>query len=227
MSLPRVIVVTGTDTGVGKTVTTAALAAVLETRGRRVVVYKPCQTGASVGDSDVLEIERLSGVRHAEARVVLLEPMAPVAAAELDGVSLPSLAAHAERIADLSVDADHVLVEGSGGLLVELDGDGGTIADLAALTGPDTAVLVVARPALGTLNHTALTLEALERRGIAVLGTVIGSWPESPGPVESSNLRRFELSKHPLLATLPENSSRLPLALFRGEAVRWFDGLPI
>ncbi len=90
MNLPGIILVTGTDTGVGKTITTAALAAVLHGPGRRVAVYKPCQSGAAAGDSDTAEIIRLAGAVTAETGVVLQEPLAPVAAAAVDGTTLPT-----------------------------------------------------------------------------------------------------------------------------------------
>jgi dethiobiotin synthetase len=186
MNLPPVVLVTGTDTGVGKTITTAALAAVLNGTGRSVAVYKPCQSGAADGDSDAAEIVRLAGVT-AEAGVVLQEPLAPVAAAAIDGTPLPSLAAHALRIRELAGAHDHVLVEGAGGLLVELDSGGGTLADLGSLLA--AAFVVVARPGLGTLNHTALTLEALSARGLDVLGVVLGSWPPGPTPYTTATGR--------------------------------------
>ncbi|HAG58068.1 MAG TPA: dethiobiotin synthase, partial [Arthrobacter bacterium] len=73
MNLPGIILVTGTDTGVGKTITTAALAAVLRGTGRSVAVYKPCQSGAADGDSDAAEIVRLAGDVTAETGIVLQE----------------------------------------------------------------------------------------------------------------------------------------------------------
>src|SRR6185437_1494508 len=102
MKLPPIVLVTGTDTGVGKTVTTAALASALQADGRSVAVYKPCQSGAVTGDSDCAEITRLAGPLTAEAGVVLQEPLAPVAAAALDGVTLPQLAAYAARVRELA-----------------------------------------------------------------------------------------------------------------------------
>ncbi len=135
MKLPPVILVTGTDTGVGKTITSAAITAALHARGRTVAVYKPCQSGNALGDSDCAEVARLADPVTSEAGVVLEEPMAPVPAAALDEVTLPSLAAHANRIRELTARHDHVLVEGAGGLLVELDHDGGTLADLGTHLG--------------------------------------------------------------------------------------------
>ncbi|MFE4834667.1 dethiobiotin synthase [Arthrobacter sp. NPDC056691] len=222
MNLPPIVLVTGTDTGVGKTITTAALAALLHVTGRSVAVYKPCQSGAADGDSDAAEIVRLAGVT-AEAGVVLQEPMAPVAAAAHDGMPLPALASHADRIRELAASHDHVLVEGAGGLLVELDSDGGTLADLGSLLA--AAFVVVARPGLGTLNHTALTLEALSARGLDVLGTVLGSWPVSPGAVHHSNRQVLRKLRVPLLGALPEQASELSPADFRAGAAAWLNGV--
>jgi dethiobiotin synthetase len=222
MNLPPVVLVTGTDTGVGKTITTAALAAVLNGTGRSVAVYKPCQSGAADGDSDAAEIVRLAGVT-AEAGVVLQEPLAPVAAAAIDGTPLPSLAAHALRIRELAGAHDHVLVEGAGGLLVELDSGGGTLADLGSLLA--AAFVVVARPGLGTLNHTALTLEALSARGLDVLGVVLGSWPARPDAVHHSNRQVLGTLRVPLLGALPGQASQLSPADFRAGAPAWLNGL--
>lgn len=224
MNLPGIILVTGTDTGVGKTMTTAALAAVLHGTGRSVAVYKPCQSGAAAGDSDAAEIVRLAGAVTAETGVVLKEPLAPVAAAAVDGTPLPTLAAHAARVRELAVSHDHVLVEGAGGLLVELDSDGGTLADLGSLLA--AAFVLVARPALGTLNHTALTLEALETRDLQVLGVVLGSWPGNPEAVHRSNRQVLGTLRVPFLGALPEQASELSPADFRAGAAAWLNGLP-
>lgn len=225
MNLPEIILVTGTDTGVGKTITTAAFTAVLQGLGRRVAVYKPCQSGASAGDSDTAEIVRLGGAVTAETGVVLQEPLAPVAAAAVDGIPLPRMAVHAGRIRELAGSHDHVLVEGAGGLLVELDSDGGTLAGLGALLG--ATFVLVARPALGTLNHTALTLEALEARGLQVLGVVLGSWPGNPDVVHHSNRQVLGSLRVPFLGAIPELASELSPAVFRAEAAEWLNGLPV
>lgn len=224
MKLPKIVLVTGTDTGVGKTVTTAAFASALQAEGCSVAVYKPCQSGAASGDSDCAEIIRLAGHLTVEAGVVLQEPLAPVPAAALDGVKLPPLAAHARLVRELASTHDHVLVEGSGGLLVELDHDGGTLADLGRHLGRDATFVVVARPALGTLNHTALTLEALDRRELAVLGVVLGTWPDEPGVLEHGN-RATLGSLQPLLGVLPERAADLPSVTFRAASTHWLSGV--
>jgi dethiobiotin synthase len=217
VSAAPVLVVTGTDTDVGKTVATAALAVWLL---GRVAVYKPTQTGAlpdGEGDADV--VRRLAGAAASEG-VRLPDPMAPVAAAARAGVDLPDLATHVATVRALAMDHDHVLVEGAGGLLVALDGAGQTLADLAlALAAP---VVVVCRSGLGTLNHTALTLEALAHRGIAVVGVVLGSWPAEPSAVEVSNREHLATLGVPLLAVLPAGAGALRPERFRAEAPSWF-----
>lgn len=223
MNLPAIILVTGTDTGVGKTITTAALAAVITGTGRSVAVYKPCQSGAADGDSDTAEITRLAGAVTAETGVLLQQPLAPVAAAAADGVQLPGIAVHAAKIRELAACHDHVLVEGAGGLLVELDSDGGTLAELGALLA--AAFVLVSRPALGTLNHTALTLEALAARGLHVLGLVLGSWPADPEFVHQSNREVLTSLPVPLLGAIPDQASLLPPGRFRPDASAWLNGL--
>lgn len=224
MTLPAIILVTGTDTGVGKTVTTAALAAVLRRTGRSVAVYKPCQSGAAAGDSDTAEVIRLAGAVTAETGVELQAPLAPVAAAAVDRKPLPPVAEHAGRIRELAGSHDHVLVEGAGGLLVELDSDGGTIAELGGLLA--AAFVLVARPALGTLNHTALTLEALAARELQVLGVVLGTWPGCPDVVHHSNRQVLGTLPVPFLGAIPERAAEMDPAAFRAEAAAWLNGLP-
>ena len=174
-----ITVVTGTSTGVGKTVATAALA--VTTPGALVV--KPVQTGAADGDSDAREVHRLTGAEVQEW-TTLEEPLAPDTAARRQGVGIPTVAAYAERILALPAGAlDH---HGLGGLLVRLDAEGGTLLDLAALlsVATDVEVVVVVAAGLGTLNHTELTVDALHRRGLTVRGLVVGAWPDSPGLAE-------------------------------------------
>jgi dethiobiotin synthetase len=224
MSLTGVVLVTGTGTGVGKTTVTAALAAAALAEGQRVCVVKPVQTGVGPDEpGDIAEVLRLldavavggNGRLSTYEFFRLPDPLAPQAAARRAGVRLPPLAEYAERISALAETADLVLVEGAGGLLVRLDGDdrtGGTIADLGLLltagsgSGLPTAAVIVCEAGLGTLNVTELTVEALRRRGVPVIGLVIGSWPAEPGPAELDNLRDLpELTGVPILGLLPES----------------------
>lgn len=208
----RVLSVTGTDTGVGKTVVTAALAALAARRGERVAVVKPAQTGVGPrepGDAD--EVRRLSGVEDVHELARWPAALAPASAGP--GISPAAVAAYVEGLAD----RDLVLVEGAGGLLVRLHPDGGTLADVSALLG--AAVLVVVRAGLGTLNHTALTAEALRARGLTCAGIVIGAWPAAPGPAERRNLVDLEVyAGAPLLGRLPADASALDRAAFLAAA---------
>ncbi|HET9719950.1 MAG TPA: dethiobiotin synthase [Solirubrobacteraceae bacterium] len=207
------LVVTGTDTDVGKTVVSAAIAALARHRGLSVAAVKPVQTGVEPGDpGDLEEIRRLSGVDDLLELARLPEPLAPATAAARAGVLLPPVEAMADEIRTLS-GHDLVLVEGAGGLLVELDGRGGTIADLAVALGAPT--LVVARAGLGTLNAAALTCEAIRRHGLTCLGVVIGAWPAWPDLAARCNLEDLpRYSGAPLLGRLPERASELDAAGF-------------
>ena len=209
----RVAVVTGTDTGVGKTVVTAALAAALRLRGLRVAVVKPAQTGVAEDEpGDLDEVERLGGIKDLHEFARFPEPLAPATAARRAGIDATVGSEHAIRTAALS-GRDVVLIEGAGGLLVELDGDGGTVADLASLLRAPT--IVVARAGLGTLNASALTCEALRRRGVPCLGLVIGAWPTSPDLAMRCNVEDLpRYTKVPLLGQLPEGAPALDTTAF-------------
>lgn len=274
-SLGHTVVVTGTDTDVGKTYATAALAVAGWHAGRhRIAVYKPQQTGMRGDDPgdvhDVARLARAAGVPSEALTIAegqrLTEPMAPPPAAAIDGVELLPLTTHVAKILELQESHNLVLVEGSGGVLVELDEDRHTIADLAvALQGVESApaqggadvpraprtvqgqastdearghavpagaasvgdvlrpaapradgagasvsTVLVARPDLGTLNHTLLSLEALQRRGVDVAGVVLGSWPPEPDRLHTSNrkyladLPALDGQRIPLLGAVPQ-----------------------
>ncbi len=218
----RVVVVTGTSTGVGKTVVTAALA----TRAAgSVVVVKPVQTGITgtePGDAD--EVHRLTG-RAVQEYTALADPLAPDTAARLRGVTVPPVAEYADRVRVLAEFHDTVLVEGAGGLLVRLDTAGGTLLDLAAElaeTLPVEVVVVVAS-GLGTLNHAELTVGALRARGLEPAGLVIGSWPDDPDLAERCNAEDLpRVTGVPLLATIPAGAGGLDRAEFTRRAPGWF-----
>jgi dethiobiotin synthetase len=222
----RVVVVTGTDTGVGKTVATAALAVRARETGT-VTVVKPVQTGVGSGDEgDVDVVHRLSGC-SAQEYTCLEAPLAPETAARLEGLRIPRVAEYADRIRVLADFEDTVLVEGAGGLLVHLDSDGGTVLDLAAelAESREVRVLVVARAGLGTLNHTELTVVALRARGIEPAGLVIGSWPDEPGRAERCNLEDLpRVAGVPLVGVIPEGAGALSREDFVALSPGWFDG---
>jgi dethiobiotin synthetase len=213
---PPVLVVSGTGTDVGKTVVTAAVAALAASRGSRVAVVKPVQTGEPPGPAGDLDtVRRLSGVTGTYELARYPDPLSPEAAARAAGLPPLDLAEAAVFVKQL--DADLILVEGAGGLLVRYDAAGTTIADLAAMLS--APVLVVTTAGLGTLNHTALTLEALARRGLRSAGIVIGAWPADPGLADRAN--RIDLpviAGGPLAGAIASGAGRLGQADFLAAA---------
>ncbi|MEW2546162.1 dethiobiotin synthase [Streptomyces sp. NPDC047002] len=216
-----VVVVSGTDTEIGKTMVTAAVAALAASAGRSVALLKPAQTGLAPGEEgDVALAGRLAGPVATFELARFPDPLAPDTAARRAGAEPVRPVDVAEAAQKLAAEHDLVLVEGAGGLLVRFDGEGGTLADAARLLG--APVLVVVRAGLGTLNATALTAEALEHRGVGALGAVIGSWPNSPDLAQRCNLVDLPaVSGMPLLGALPQGAGALAPAGFRAAAAGW------
>ncbi len=210
-----VLVVTGTGTDVGKTTVTSAIAALAVAAGRRVAVLKPAQTGVDAAQpGDVDEVRRLAGPSVTCRELARFpDPLAPARAARLAGLVPVTTATTASVARELAGEHDLVLVEGTGGLLVPLDDSGGTLADVAAaLSAP---VLVVAGAGLGTLNHTALTVEALRTRSLSCVGIVIGAWPTQPDLAARCNLIDLPaVTGLSLLGVVPEGAGRLTSADF-------------
>ncbi|WP_310376243.1 dethiobiotin synthase [Catenuloplanes atrovinosus] len=214
------VLVTGTDTGVGKTIATAAIAAAAQGAGLRVAVIKPGQTGTATGDpADAEVIARLAGPDTVRTLASFPDPLAPLAAARVAGLEPIELYSVVDEIRAEADKHDLVLIEGAGGLLVPMglrpSGEPWTVADLAVTL--DAKAVVVARAGLGTLNHTALTLEALDRRGVPAR-IVIGSWPAAPELVHWTNLT--DLVPH-LAGAIPDGAGAIDPGVFRRSASGW------
>jgi dethiobiotin synthetase len=212
----RILVVTGTGTGVGKTVVTAALAALAP---GRVAVLKPAQTGVAPGEpGDLVDVLRLvPGTATTRELARYPDPLAPATAARRAGAPPVTPEAAADAASRLADEHDLVLVEGAGGVLVRLTDDGGTIADVAALLA--APVLVVTAAGLGTLNATELTAEALTARKLACAGVVIGAWPAAPDLAARCNLVDLPaVTGAPLLGAIPEGAGALGPAAFAAVA---------
>jgi dethiobiotin synthetase len=170
--------VTGTDTSVGKTFVSCALIAALRARGRRVAVMKPIETGVTAEPEDALAL-RGAAADPASLDTIcpirLRAPLAPSVAARLEGRTLDPDDL-TRRIAARAADADLLLVEGAGGLLVPIAG-AVTMADLACRCA--LPLLIVAANRLGTVNHTALTARVAASVGLVVRGFVLSQ----PQPV--------------------------------------------
>lgn len=218
-----VLIVSGTSTDVGKTVVTAALAAALRGAGCSVAVCKPAQTGVAPGEpGDLAEIARLGGVTATAELARYPDPLAPDTAARRSGMPLLARAQVLAAVRDLDARHDLTLVEGAGGLLVRLGVDGFTIRDVAADLGAPVAV--VAAPGLGTLNHCALTAEALASAGVKCSGFIVGSWPAQPDLAACCNLDDLPaVTGAPLVGRVPEGSAGADTAAFVEAAPHWFD----
>jgi dethiobiotin synthetase len=227
----RGLFVTGTDTGVGKTVLTAAIVAALRADGVATAAVKPVMTGLdepaqAQWPHDHELLARIDGRRPAEVAPLTFGPaVSPHLAAELSGAPVaPEQIEAAIRAA--AADADVVVVEGVGGLLVPLSGTYDVRALARALGLP---LVIAARPGLGTINHALLTLEAARAAELAVAGVVLTPWPRAPGMIEQSNretigrLGRVEVAALPRVeCTGPECFVGAGLAL---PIARWLKAL--
>lgn len=182
----RDLLVTGTDTGIGKTVIAAALVSALRQRGVRALGFKPVETGTSAGgasDSDILA--QASGETNPLTKPLLQlpEPLAPAVAAERAGVTLDPDRIE-DRIRQLRQNGYSLVVEGAGGVMVPICWDY-TVLDLAQAC--DLDAVVVARAGLGTLNHVAMTVMMLRSREIPIRGIVLNGRSATPDLAESTN----------------------------------------
>lgn len=199
-----IICITGTNTDVGKTIATAAIAAQLKAAGKHVIVAKPVQTGESAGLGDAPTIACLAGVETREF-VRYPEPLAPNLSARRADMPQPDREELVEWIR--GIEADVVLVEGAGGLLVRL-ADDFTLAEIAA--DLDAPLIVVTSMGLGSLNAAELTVEAARNRGLKVLGLIGGSLPRRPDLATSLNVEEIpKVTGVPLLGYLSEGVGQL------------------
>jgi len=221
------IFITGTDTGVGKTIVSAVLARLLRMRGLSVGVMKPVtsgcreENGVLVSD-DALLLCQAAGVACSDdvAPYLLREPLAPAEAAKRDGVII-DFARIRTAFDRLAAEHDFVIVEGAGGLMVPLAG-GLLVADLARQL--ELPLLVVARPNLGTVNHTVLTCFAAGQMELKVAGVVINNYPDAPGAAERSAPHQIgSLCGAAVLGIWPHRDDLDELDLVEGLA-DWLDG---
>jgi dethiobiotin synthetase len=204
----RGLFVTGTDTGVGKTVLAAALAAALRAEGVDVAAFKPVVTGLDEAGAGAARLAdgppggEPSGTGRPPDHQLLAAaagrpvgevaphlfgpPVSPHLAARLAGIALDpeTLVAAARRLR-----GEVVIAEGVGGLLVPLT-LGYTVRDLAVDLG--WPVVVAARPGLGTINHSLLTVEAARAAGLDLRAVVLTPWPQEPGVLERANVEAIE-----------------------------------
>jgi dethiobiotin synthetase len=227
MTMSRGIFVTGTDTGVGKSIVAATLARLLRMNGVSVGVMKPVTSGCreengQLVSDDALLLCQAAGIALSEdvAPYRLREALAPADAARLDGVRIDFsiIKASFDRLASLY---QYVIVEGAGGLMVPLSG-GLLVADLARELG--LPLLAVARPGLGTINHTVLTCFSAQQLGLRVAGVIINGMPEQPGLAEQGAAHQIgSLCGAPVLGIWPHCNEGDEMEIVDELAV-WLDG---
>ena len=211
-NLPPGVFVTGTDTGAGKTVVAAALCAALRAAGRQVAAVKPVLTGLDDAGETAwpLDHELLATAAGGEAeRIAPLRfgpPTSPHLAAELAGVTIEREAL-LDGVAQAAAGAELAIVEGVGGLLVPL-APGYCVRDLAVDLG--LPLVVAARPGLGTINHTLLTVEAARAAGLDVAAIVLTPWPAEPSAIERSNRETISRLTGIEVTTLPHVAAPEP-----------------
>jgi dethiobiotin synthetase len=216
--------VTGTDTGVGKTVLAATIVAALRAAGATVRVRKPLITGLDeVADPawphDHQLLASAAGCVADEVAPRTFGPaVSPHLALELANEDL-DVEGLARSVREAGEGADALIVEGVGGLLVPLC-DGYSVRDLARALG--LPLVIAARPGLGTINHTLLTLEAARSASLPIAGVVLTPWPATPGVIEGSNLVTIERLGEVPVATLPSIPNATPDLLAAAGA-----GLPL
>jgi dethiobiotin synthetase len=197
------VFVTGTGTEVGKTVVAAALARTLAAEGLRVNVFKPAVTGLEEpGEADHELLRRAAGCGQSDEEIAPYRyqpPASPHLAAKLAGEEIdPKRLLAAARAA---ADADRVVYEGVGGLLVPLT-ETYLIRDLAHDIG--LPLVIAASPGLGTINHTLLTIAAARAAKLEVAAIVLTPWPEPPSEIERSNRETIEALGQVKVLTLPQ-----------------------
>ena len=208
----RGLFVTGTDTGVGKTVVAASIVTTLRARGQPVRAFKPVVTGADDPDPDwPADHELLAAAAGMDARDVTPFTFGPAVsphlAAELAGARIEpaDLVAHARSL------GEPLVAEGVGGLLVPIT-LGYSVRDLAVDLG--LPLVIAARPGLGTISHTLLTIEAARAVGLEVRCVVLTPWPSEQSAIERSNRATLEQLGGVPVHTLPRVTPRsLPTAL--------------
>jgi dethiobiotin synthetase len=234
----RGLFVTGTDTGVGKSVLSAALIAAMVEVGERVRAFKPVVTGLDeppVASDGVLwppDHELLASVARMSPDAVSPwrygAAASPHLAARLEGerIDPAQLLAHARRGGDpegSEADEEALIVEGVGGLMVPLTDDY-TVRDLAiAFALP---VVIAARPGLGTINHTLLTLQAARNVGLRVSAVVLTPWPEQPTALELSNRETIELMGKVDVRALAHAAPTVEDLARAGASLPWQDWMP-
>jgi dethiobiotin synthetase len=226
-SARQIIVLSGTDTGVGKTFTGVGLALALRNQGRRVVAVKPLESGcnkeASTTEDGVVLARATGQTEPLRALLRFRDPVAPPEAAEREGRSIDFEDLIA-RVGHHCANAEIAIVEGAGGLLSPLTWDK-TIVDFAKRL--QTSVLLVAADRLGTINHTVMAIEIVKAAGLPLLGIVLNPPGQADASTGSNAAAIERISGIRRIITVPVLESPAQSAEYLGPVIRWLEGEPL
>jgi dethiobiotin synthetase len=191
-NIPQGIFITGTDTGVGKTVVTAALACCIKSAGLKVKAVKPFQTGTEEDEVPDIEFVYKTLSENFDINEVcpvrLKKPLSPYSAGFFENINF-NISDLLGSLKKIILPGEVTLFEGAGGLLAPITKDY-FMSDFASDLG--VPVVIVARPGLGTLNHTLLSIEHAKNKGLKILGIVICNYPAEPDLAESLNIKTLK-----------------------------------
>ncbi|WP_456401072.1 dethiobiotin synthase [Persephonella sp.] len=191
--MSKTVFITATDTGVGKTIISAALASILRSQGKNVGYFKPVETGCDPLCPDALLLSKITGQHYDEVVMYRFkEAVAPFVAEREEG-TLIKIDLIKEKIKHLQEMYEYLIIEGAGGVAVPITYHNEkiyTYLDLISEMGLDS--IVVARASLGTINHTYLTVEAMKKSNINVKGIILNERSESPSLAERTNPKIIE-----------------------------------
>lgn len=212
------IFITGTDTDVGKTIVTAGIASAVKSKGISTGVFKPVQTGSYQVNNEFLSPD-IEFVKSVDSDILtkvsynFKEPVAPSLAASLEGVEINPCKIK-EDYENFKKICDFVIVEGAGGLLTPIKEDFSMRDSVKYLNLP---LIIVARPNLGTINHTLLTIEAAKSKNIKIIGIIISGYPSETKDLAIKNAPEMieRLSGEKIIGILPkiENLKENPTIL--------------
>ncbi len=189
----KTVFITATDTGVGKTIVSAALASILRSQGKNAGYFKPIETGCDPLCPDALLLSKITGQHYDE--VVLYrfrEAVAPYVAEREEGKHI-KIDLIFEKIKHLQEMYDYLIIEGAGGVAVPITTYKEKIYTyLDLISDLNLNTLVVSRASLGTINHTYLTVESMKRRSINIKGIILNERSESPTLAEKTNPKIIE-----------------------------------
>jgi dethiobiotin synthetase len=198
------IFITGTDTGVGKTTVSKSLSFILKKKGLSVGYFKPVETGCKERCEDAYSLSKITNQNLEEILCYSFkEPVAPLVAERMENQKM-DLEKIKRQFENLKLKYEYLIVEGAGGVLVPITKDNGkiyTYLDLIKIF--DIPSLIVSRAGLGTINHTALTVEVMKNSDIKIKGIIINGFSRNPDIAEKTNPQIIEeMTKIPVIGKI-------------------------